>query len=548
MCNFRVANSKQLTSHCIRRTVCVRCFLCILIFLTYSLPAGAQPDSLFWSVSQHTIIAGERGVPFWLHSNRYGIFNTHNRFESIIQPGICLNWNAGSKLKLESGLEGVIKNNLRESFLFQGYVNISWRIFSLMAGKQAYSPVMKSNTLQSGPFLSGLDSRPWPKISLGIFRFQPVPFTKGYLEIKGMIGEGLLNDPRENGTRRPRTHEKTIYLRSAKLPVNLYAGIYHFVLYGGTYPGGITIPVDWCAVFTGSASAKVSKVFDNEVNAAGDHSGFFEAGTTFRIGNSDFDLYAQKPFTDKSGMRIFTQNKDIFSGILVHAKGDKLIKGFTYEFIKTNWQSGAGTSDLRWPDEEINKSMDFPAFLDKNFGISQFTGSYRDFRRLMADLINHGYPFGGRDSYYTNGLYPEGVTYYDRALGTPLFYTGKWLQKTTGNAGISALDFSSNRIIAHHLGAEGCISQNVDYRLLCTFTRHWGTYNGLFSNDFWTPNKDYYFYGGKDQFSFMAEIGIKPEKIPVRVTASFGFDTGQIYKTTGALVSLKYVGFSKIKL
>jgi hypothetical protein len=46
----------------------------------------------------------------------------------------------------------------------------------------------------------------------------------------------------------------------------------------------------------------------------------------------------------------------------------------------------------------------------------------------------------------------------------------------------------------------------------------------------------------------MSEISIKPAKFPVRVTASFGFDTGQIYKTTGALVSLKYVGFRKFTL
>jgi hypothetical protein len=520
--------------------------VCILLFLGLPLSTRAQSDSLFWSVNQHTLVAGEKGVPFWLHSNRYGVFNTHKRFESILQPGIFLKWHSGSQLQLESGIEGVIKNNIKESFLFQGYVNINLGIFCLRAGKEAYSPVIKNSRLQTGPFLAGINARPFPKISLGIFRFQAVPFTKGYLEAKGMISEGWLNDPRENGTRRPRTHEKTIFLRSAKLPVNFYAGMYHFVLYGGTYPGGITIPVDWWAVFTGGKSEKVSKVFANEVNAAGDHSGFIEAGSTFRISNLDFDIYIQKPFTDKSGMRIFTQNRDFFSGILVRPKTGRLFSGFTYEFITTNWQSGPGNSDLRWPGEEINRNMDFVTFLERNFGISDFTGSYRDFRRLMADLINHGYPFGGRDNYYNNGLYPEGVTYYGRALGTPLFLTGNWLQNTAGMTGFPVTGFVSNRIIAHHMGAEGSFAPKVKYRMLMTYTRHRGTYNDLYSKDFWIPDKDYFFYGSKDQFSFMAEIGIKPDKIPVLITASFGFDTGQIYKTTGALVSLKYEGFARL--
>jgi hypothetical protein len=57
----------------------------------------------------------------------------------------------------------------------------------------------------------------------------------------------------------------------------------------------------------------------------------------------------------------------------------------------------------------------------------------------------------------------------------------------------SGIGIINNRVIAHHIGFEGRITQNIYYRNFFTFSRNFGTYSNPFEHR-------------RDQFSWMLEL------------------------------------------
>ena len=69
-----------------------------------------------------------------------------------------------------------------------------------------------------------------------------------------------------------------------------------------------------------------------------------------------------------------------------------------------------------------------------------------------------GMVFGGKDSYYSNGVYKQGWTYFGRSICSPL------------------LSPDNNRVWAYHGGVKGDI-YGFRYRALCTYANNYGTYS-----------------------------------------------------------------------
>ena len=57
-------------------------------------------------------------------------------------------------------------------------------------------PLGKDDRLSSGSMVEGPNARPIPQVRLEVKDYWDVPFTKGWLGVKGHIGYGLLTDGR----------------------------------------------------------------------------------------------------------------------------------------------------------------------------------------------------------------------------------------------------------------------------------------------------------------------------------------------------------------
>ena len=86
--------------------------------------------------------------------------------------------------------------------------------------------------------------------------------------------------------------------------------------------------------------------------------------------------------------------------------------------------------------------------------------------------IDHS--FTGADNYYNNSQY-AGWEHWGQGIGNPLVTSP--IYNKDGN-----LAFESNRVKGFHIGLNGSPTSEIDYRILVSVAKHWGTYGSPYRN------------------------------------------------------------------
>lgn len=521
----------------------------ILVFVLLVNVSYARIDTLQYHVQGYAAMGTEGYAPHWITSNQWGIFNDSiNDF--LIIPGFKLPFTFGKKFRIETGLDVAIKYKIDQSFFFQAYANFSYGKLKLIFGKQKYTLGQYDLNLSSGSFLVSNNAEPIPRLGIGFYDYVDVPFTKGYLQIKAALNHGWLDTDRLHHSQlnNPYLHEKFLYIRTQRIPINPYIGFAHMALYGGEDKDGDKIPVDYKAVFLANGSS-LTGFHSDAVNAVGEHLGTLDLGFYSRIKKYDIIFYFQKPITDNTGKtENFSRNEDYFGGISIKTTEKKIFSGFLYEFIDTRQQGGLGTPDpivdgkfiSLWKEEDIEFLEEY--FSSRGHNISSIN-SESEWRAFLEANINYGYRFGGRVDFYNNYLYRH--IYKNRIIGTPLFTTKPQLKKMTGYED-DGLYIVNNRIKAHHFGLNGFILNNLSYKVMFTYTKNegaWQEYEGRFS---WggiaiDPDYEWFWKGNIIQYYSMVGFDYVPEKMNRwTFTLSLGYDFGDLDHNFGTMLGIAF--------
>lgn len=499
--------------------------LCIAILFSYS--AYAQ-DTISYQVGVLGGVSSKSYQPHWITANRFGVLDDVDGRVSLLNVQATVRHRFTARWSATAGIEGMAKisNRPDELWLQQGYVALRYAALELSAGRVEETIGSQHTTLSSGSLGISGNARPIPRISLSMPNYTDVPFTRGYLQIKGNYQHGWLGP--ERYVANAYLHEKSVYGKvGGALPVNLYGGFTHFVIWGGE-TDRVRIPSklkDYWRVITGANAIDngPNEPLSGEVlNAAGDHLGVYDLGAYVSLKPVEIQVYQQTPFEDASGNNPF--NGDRLLGISLTTKRSTIITGLVYEYLHTTHQSGPGLTD------PINGDRD--------------------------DLKpNYGYRYGGRDNYYDNYLYKTGWVYQERIIGTPLFFTKARAKRYIpgfADPDERGFDFNvvNNRVIAHHIGIEGAVG-NVSYRLLGTLTRNYGTYGGLNGGIMrWgsieNPEAEYAFKPAQWQSYFLFEMVTHPFSSHWSLLTSLAWDRGQLTNNVGMLVGLRREGIRVI--
>jgi hypothetical protein len=485
----------------------------------------------------------------YIESNRFGIFNENDN-DLLIMPGFQLPVQFGKHFHIEAGADVAIKRNFDESFLYQGYLNLEYGPLQMIAGRQEYTLGQYSEKLSSGSFLVSNNAKPIPRIGIGFYDWVEVPFTKGYLQVKGALNHGWLDNDRLDHSpyNKPFVHEKFVYIRTRNIPINPMVGIAHYAMYGGEKANGEKVGIDYWAVFFAQGSSRVGNEGE-AINAAGEHLGIVDLAVNSKINSYDITAYYQYPINDMIGIeKNFSRNQDYFTGILVESEEKKIINGFTYEFIHTKQQYGEGIPDpivdgrfisLSNPDD-IEFLEDY--YSSRGYPVSQLN-SFNEWKSFLQAYINYGYLFGGRSDYYDNYLYTH--VYHNRIIGTPLFQTKPELERMT-NMPQDGDYIVNNRVFAHHFGFTGFIIPNLDYRLMITYTQNKGAWQEYGGRTKWEgvaldPDYQWFWRGEKNQWYTLMELNYTLPKLPsLQILMGLGYDFGDLDENIGVLFGVTY--------
>lgn len=384
-------------------------------------------DSLMYVAEIDVLSSSGSTAPTWLQANRHGAVSSlphsGNVRAGIRKPATRPNrwFDYDGAVVLNGRIAGTQTNATPHKiegtgFFDELYAHVRLYIVDITAGIHPLHLGIGDSELSSGNLLISSNAHPFPHISIGIDRWTAFPGLFGYVEIKGGLTHGWLNDNNDY-VKKTLLHHKYIGARAGgKLPVNISYEFHHAAQWGGTTAAGDELGHDWKAFRNVFLARSGGTTRNEQLNAQGNHMISQVICLTAKGEGWHIDLYWQD-FQEDGGLNFIglrSNSKDGLWGISAMQNRWPFISGFTFEVLQTTDQSGP------WHDRD-------------------------------------GMVFGGNDQYYWNSIYRQGWTYFGRTIGSPL------------------MSPQNSRVWAYHAGVKGDI-YGYKYRVLCTYADNYGTY------------------------------------------------------------------------
>ncbi len=500
---------------------------------------GMPAGTLLYEVSAQGSGSIGDHTPLWLNANKYGLSSLNTR-NGYIRASVSHPMTADKNIKkwdFGYGVDVAVASGYTSKFIVQQlYAEGRWLNGTLTIGSKQYGMELKNSELSSGSQTLGINARPVPQVRIALPDYWDIPFTKGWLGLKGHIAFGKTTDDNwqtdftsgvNKYTKDALYHSKAGYIRIGKggqyHPVSLELGLEMGCQFGGksynvtAVEGGAQNVVDngsglkafWEAFCPGGSDATESQY----QNVAGNQLGSW----VFRL-NFDYDswylgLYGDHFFEDHSAMFLLDYDgyghgeewnekkksrfllydlKDIMLGAELKLKNSKAINDIVFEYIYTKYQSGP---------------------------------IYHDHTQHISDHI------GGMDDYYNHSIF-TGWQHWGQVMGNPLY-----LSPLYNNDGTIRVE--NNRFYAFHLGVSGNPTEQLNYRFLASWQKGFGTYI--------EPYED-----PKQSLNLMAEaVYAFPNDSKAKgwsIKAAYGIDLGTIHGNNyGLQITIAKQGLLNLK-
>lgn len=461
------------------------------------------------------VSASKGKTPLWLNANKYGLSSLEEN-NGYLRGAIArpLSRDASKKWGLGYGIDLAVAANYTSTLVVQqAYIQGRWLHGTLTIGSKELPMELKNNRLSSGSQTLGINARPIPQVRLALEDYWTVPYTRGWLHLKGHIAYGKMTDDnwQHDFTNRqhPYTdnmlyHSKAGYLKIGNeevfSPWSLELGVEMAAQFGGTsynygnvIKNATNLKAFW-DVFIPSGN-DVTENGTNYRNIAGNQMGSWVARLDYEGDWNSFAIYADKYFEDQSSMFqldydgygsgsewnekkkrrfLLYDFKDWMLGFEYKYKANAWINDFVVEYLYTEYQSGP---------------------------------IYHDHTQSIADHI------GGIDNFYNHYIYP-GNQHWGQVMGNPLYRSP--LYNTDG-----IIRVEDNRFMAFHLGISGQPNEFFDYRVLATWQEGLGTYANPYLDQ-------------RHNFSFLTEASYHINSFRHKwingttVKAGYGMDFGKL--------------------
>ncbi len=401
-------------------------YIFILILLFPGFVSLAQNQIKEANLRSTGLVGSGHNLPFWLLHNQLGKYSTSANWQELTEGKLFGSFPMTEKLILNYGadLSLLATENDFDAKIIQAYAGISGKTLSLKAGAFADKEILEGLSSGNGNIVRSLDYRPYPMIRLSTSGFVPFLFAQKWLRFKAEYDEGLLHDNRI--VYHPHLHHKSLEVQFLTgKSFHLTAGMDHYVFWGGTLADGTKLPdglKDYFRYILGRSGNSDFPETD-QINVAGNQLGAYLFSVEKDFEQFRLQVRISHPFEDKSGMRLNNVQDNLYTLFIQRKKNHALIDALLLEFIYSKDQSRISPGNHRRP----------------------------------------------ADNYFNHGIYKTGFSYHGYSLGIPLFFP------VVKNEEGTITGFENTRISAFHTGAKGCLSQQLEWKALLTWSRNFGT-------------------------------------------------------------------------
>jgi len=343
-----------------------RVLFCLLILLV---GGGTAAHGQMPPLDYQVFVKGQGAVgsttPFWHYANTRGQY----------RPGATVDGVSGASLALpfrrEGGLDwslggtvvGRLSDHTNTLHLLHLYGKVQYRAVRLSVGRFPETIAATQPSLSMGSLMVSRNAPPVPKIKLFTPSYVNVPFTDGYVQVRGRWSDGVLGANRT--VERPRLHQKTFYLRFNVGSLAASGGLVQNTTWGGK--GQSNELIDYVHLFVGSQAGT-----EQDDNRVGNTIAAYDFALQYTLEN--WRLRATRLFylEDTVSMRFRSPWDGMWAASLRRTNDRGWIDGVLYEHINT----------------------------------------------IQQDALPEGPP--GRADYYHHFIFSSGWTYKGTVIGNPL--------------------------------------------------------------------------------------------------------------------------------
>lgn len=429
------------------------------------------------TLTNNTLSGFAGQMPFWFHANQNGKVADDAAFINLFEARINVTGYLAEKNRLKyfagsnliAGLSE--KSYCRANQLFAGMEYKKWRI---KAGWFQNPVQYEGLSSTNGDIHWSNNIRPMPRVQLSTDYLQ-LSFFPSWLSVRGLYEEAWLDDETRY-VQEARLHHKNVFFRfniSAKS--SFVVGLDHYSQWGGVHPTRGQLPAgfnDYVRYVLGLPGSEEFSLADQHL-MAGNQLGKYVLKFNRQFQNNTLEIYLNHPFTDRMD---WSNYKDNLLGVFLKSGKDRFVTHILYEFMYTKYQ--------------------------------------------RAVLIDGEYtvPGGGSEPYFRHYIYRSGLSYQNRMFVTPFaipMVIADGVNYGTGN----------NRIVLHHIGIAGNITNLLKWKTLLSFSKNFGTYKNVY--DKIQPG---FFDSSRNQFSMYAGISYHFTTTPWMVHLAFAADEGSLLK------------------
>ncbi len=377
-------------------------------------------------IEANGIVSAGDHVPFWLISNKYGLFSAQQN-QLVARVNAAALPRQGKNVDYYYGIDAAVITDGKTRFIpSQAYLGIKFFDFNLYGGMKNEHTGTQDSALSLGGFLYSGNSRAYPRIAIRTNDYIFVPLTKQWIETKFGFSHAWMGDSMQyvSGAY---LQDKYFYLKLKIISsVKIYAGLHHVAIWGGNSPDTALGKLpdglkDFLNVFFANRGDKGPE--STLGHREGDHIASYHFGADFSNDKISVNLYWQTMLEDKNGrVGVDWQNKvDGLWGLAYCSKRkESWFKKLVLEYFNSTDQSGNN-------------------------------------------------PGSGGDNYYNHWIYKSGWTNFGMVNGSPVITSPVFYN-------MDPITMINNRVRAFHIGAATQFG-TVYISGKATFTLNYGTDN-----------------------------------------------------------------------
>lgn len=480
-------------------------------------------NKIGYEIQTDILVSTGKYAPFWLVSNRHGLSSLENN-NANLSLGIFRHFDDKKGVTWAYGAEVAGAYNYYSPFYIQQlYADVKYNSWELSVGSKERWSEGKHRTLSGGGLTFAPNARPIPQVRFGINEYTTVPWWfNGWMKVKGHFSYGRYTDDKflkdftggANAVGSHYTtgiifHEKTAFMRIAnpsgkglgwesglEMYTKFGGNLYNLGKYQGTLPSTVREYISAFIPLPGGKNAPD----EEKVNIGGNVLGSWHAIMDYTADDWKLRAYYEHFFEDHSQML----------GISWVSDREGVTRFLSYH----PWQDGLWGLDLDLPKGRWLRGV-----------VAEYITS-RDQSGPILHNTNENFKeqISGFDYYY-NHFYFQSWQHWGMAVCNPHFLSPSYNEN-------GSLSMPNTRIRSYHVGVTGAPYQGWIYRIMSSYTRHWGSFYDFLPNP-------------EDIVSGMLEITHTPIKLNGwQFTGCISADRSRLVGNNwGAMLTIKRTGF-----